>query len=378
MHDRVRRSRFTRSSRNRAGSAFHLYGILRVPKQTHMRQILLLILAGLSLAGCKRVDPTPEYKGSFPLTPVNLGDINSPYDDYNSTSPWVGGSFPLLFSSNRQSGGKEFDFIFKMLEISMLKTDPTGTVNVKEYIPGGGSISDDYYQNASLSNVNVNTSANELGPYLVNLGKADAKNAQGNNVRTTRFALLYATDQGGNLDIRFVENTATGNYGQARDISFLNSSKDDAYPCIMPDTSAIYFCSDRDGNFDIYKAELSAASGFLNTLQDNSSRKITKDSLLSSGYEDKCPFIFGKLLVFASNRPGGYGGFDLYYSKWENGRWAAPVNFGNRINTASDEYRPIILTDSDFGAFTNNMMLFSSNRAGGKGGFDLYYVGIDK
>lgn len=344
-----------------------------------MRPILLLVLAGLSLAGCKHVDPTPNYSGTFPSTPVNLGEINSPYDDYNSTSPWVGGSFPLIFSSNRNSAGKEFDFVFKILELSMLRTDATGTIQVKEYIPGSAYVSDDYYQNANLSNaLTVNSAANELGPYLVNLGKADSKNAQGNPVRTNRFALLYATDQGGNLDIRFVENAATGNYGQGRDISFLNSAKDDAYPCIMPDSSAIYFCSNRDGNFDIFKAELPATGGFLSALQDNSNRKIIKDTLLSSGYADKCPFIFGKLLVFASDRPGGYGGFDLYYSRWENNRWTAPVNFGSKINTAADEYRPIILTDTDFGAFTNHMMLFSSNRAGGKGGFDLYYVGIDK
>ncbi|MBP6977918.1 MAG: hypothetical protein PHD61_01805 [Bacteroidales bacterium] len=78
-------------------------------------------------------------------------------------------------------------------------------------------------------------------------------------------------------------------------------------------------------------------------------------------------------MVFASNRDGGFGGYDLYYSRRENDTWTAPVNFGEKINTAFDEYRPIVLMVS---GFTNELMFFSSNRPGGNGGFDLYYTGI--
>ena len=94
---------------------------------------------------------------------------------------------------------------------------------------------------------------------------------------------------------------------------------------------------------------------------------------MSSSSEDKCPYVNGKLLTFSSNRPGGYGGFDLYYSLFENGSWSAPINFGNKINTAFDEYRPISLHIQNF---DNNLLIFSSDRPGGKGGFDLYYTGI--
>ena len=55
--------------------------------------------------------------------------------------------------------------------------------------------------------------------------------------------------------------------------------------------------------------------------------------------------------------------------------WSDPINFGEKINTEYDEFRPIVRPQWDF---SNDLMLFSSNRPGGKGGFDLYYVGIDK
>ena len=79
-------------------------------------------------------------------------------------------------------------------------------------------------------------------------------------------------------------------------------------------------------------------------------------------------------MIFTSNRPGGYGGYDLYYSVFKNGKWSSPVNFGPDINTSSDEYRPVIGYHPDF---TNKFMIFSSNRPGGKGGFDLYFTGVD-
>ncbi|WP_075350432.1 PD40 domain-containing protein [Algoriphagus marinus] len=78
---------------------------------------------------------------------------------------------------------------------------------------------------------------------------------------------------------------------------------------------------------------------------------------------------------FASDRPGGLGGFDLYYSFKTASGWSDPVNFGPSINSAQDEYRPVV---SDHPDFSNRLMIFSSNRPGGLGGFDLYYVGILK
>ena len=79
-------------------------------------------------------------------------------------------------------------------------------------------------------------------------------------------------------------------------------------------------------------------------------------------------------MIFTSNRPGGFGGYDLYYSVFRKGKWSSPVNFGPGINTSSDEYRPVIGYHPDF---TNNFLMFSSNRPGGKGGFDLYFTGVN-
>lgn len=340
--------------------------------------ILLAILLGTAAVAC-----TPGGGGGYkyndavlPTTPTSLGDINSPYDDYNSTIPIMGTSIPLVFSSNRASQGQNFDFVFKWVDILRSKID--GLYRI------GESTSVDYRLDSYVANASIdyaisraNSGADELGPCLVSLGSGRVASTNTSTNPLAYYVFLYASNISGNLDIGFSENKTTGTYEKPVSLSFLNSPQDDAYPCITKDSGTIYFCSNRAGNFDIYKAKLPVnGKGFLATIKENTAQSVAKDADLSSGYDDKCPFIMGTTLVFTSNRPGGFGGYDLYYSKFENDKWTAPVNFGPTINTASDEYRPILVSLGF--DFSNDCMLFSSNRTGGKGGFDLYYVGVPK
>ncbi len=63
----------------------------------------------------------------------------------------------------------------------------------------------------------------------------------------------------------------------------------------------------------------------------------------------------GKTIYFASNRPGGYGGFDLYTSKKDSkGVWSKPENLGPRINTKFDEDAPFIHPDQKTLFFTSS------------------------
>jgi hypothetical protein len=325
---------------------------------------LILIVICIVLNSCPLEDGYKYRIGTFPETPVNMGDINSEYDDYNSTSPELGGTAPLCFSSNRNSNHKDFDIIYKLLDVYMSKS--TGILKVEENTNGNLDV---VAANANLNDAIriINNGFDELGPYLI---------PQGHSYPNQDYIFLYATNESGNFDIKFTQNLTGDSYSSPLSIKFLNSAKDDLYPTLTADSSSIYFCSNRGDNFDIYKADLNKNNNLLSAFSDSIPRTITKDIILSSNYDDKCPFIVGKLMVFASNRSGGYGGFDLYYSVFNNGEWSVPVNFGDKINTQYDEYRPIVKT---FGPdFTNDFMIFSSNRPGGKGGYDLYFVGIDK
>lgn len=70
----------------------------------------------------------------------------------------------------------------------------------------------------------------------------------------------------------------------------------------------------------------------------------------------------GDTLYFASDKAGGYGGFDLYRSV-KSGSWSDPVNMGPEVNTAGDEVFPF---------FTHDRLYFASDGREGLGGLDVY------
>ncbi len=74
----------------------------------------------------------------------------------------------------------------------------------------------------------------------------------------------------------------------------------------------------------------------------------------------------GKTLFFSSNRPGGYGGKDLWFSTLsDNNTWSVPLNMGETINTNGDEMSPFI-------HFDGRTLYFASDGRVGMGGFDIY------
>jgi len=83
-------------------------------------------------------------------------------------------------------------------------------------------------------------------------------------------------------------------------------------------------------------------------------------------YEEAHPAISpdGRLLYFSSDRPGGFGGMDLYVSKFVNGTWGMPDNLGPAINTAGNEAFPVM--------HENGNLYFASNGLGGLGGMDIF------
>lgn len=73
----------------------------------------------------------------------------------------------------------------------------------------------------------------------------------------------------------------------------------------------------------------------------------------------------GKTLYFASDKPGGFGGMDLYFSeKQSNGSWTQPQNCGSEINTTTDDVFPTVRADGKF--------YFASKGHIGMGGLDIF------
>jgi outer membrane protein OmpA-like peptidoglycan-associated protein/tetratricopeptide (TPR) repeat protein len=98
------------------------------------------------------------------------------------------------------------------------------------------------------------------------------------------------------------------------------------------------------------------------------SNPVTLGSQINSGYLESTASITpdGNTIYFASNRPGGYGGMDIYkIEKEKNGNWGHPKNLGSTINTKYDEDAPFIHPDQ-------KTLFFTSNGHNTMGGQDIF------
>lgn len=331
-----------------------------------MNRLCLLGMIVIFSLSCR--DHHTYIPARFPETPVNMDTFNTEYDDYNSALPIIAENVPFCFSTNRFSLGGQYDLAYYVLNIWY--DWETG----KFYLgPDKAYLWANYETLSVLASAMpvINTSFNEFGPYIISWDNFTGA-WQDNN----RFLFFYASDSAGNLDIKFTQNIDRADrFVTPVSAKVFNSAADDAYPTYCFKSDELFFCSNREGTFHIYKIAVQNRSDILNLLLGNTAAEIVKDTTLSSEYNDKFPFTTYDVMVFASDRPGGFGGYDLYYSVRHDSAWSAPENMGPAVNTEYDECRPVLVSP---GAFLNDMVVFSSNRPGGKGGFDLYYVGVPR
>lgn len=73
----------------------------------------------------------------------------------------------------------------------------------------------------------------------------------------------------------------------------------------------------------------------------------------------------GTVLYFASDMPGGYGKSDIYFCVLSAGQWSKPFNLGPKINTEGNEFFPFVSNDG--------VLYFASDSHGGLGGLDIYF-----
>jgi len=235
----------------------------------------------------------------------------------------------------------------------------------------------------------------------------------------------------------------------------VNSPQDEICPITSPNyEGTFYFSSNRRGNMDIYVLEedslavkvldRSANTGAEEQLLgfgcdgqamyfSRNEQHILIDSFakktidtLSFSLENAAFFFCDTVLLFASNRLEGFGGYDLYYSKYFNGIWSSPRNLGATVNSVYDEQSPFLDKDGrtlyfasnhprkSFGQFDlfksvfdleeelwskpknlgtsintyanehhffinkkGSKAYFSSDRWSGKGGYDIYEIDTD-
>jgi hypothetical protein len=190
---------------------------------------------------------------------------------------------------------------------------------------------------------------------------------------TRRFSMLKdrtAWDGHRLYNIYLAEKKDTSGWGNPKELKSERSSLFNNGPlCIGPDGRTVYFTSEIETGKAAKMKNFKNHSGiFTAELSGNDLVSLRPFKYNNPQYEVGQPSISsdGKFLFFASDMPGGQGGSDLYSCELVNGEWSAPVNLGTKVNSSGIENYPFM--------HPSGKLYFSSNRPGGVGKLDVYFT----
>ena len=274
------------------------------------------------------------------------------------------------------------DHFFGLYELGNIYFD-LGNLDSSEFYYGRflrmNSSNDKYAQNAQLNLRNINFSRdafkNPVNVNPVNMGSSiNSENQEYSPAFAIDEKTIYITKRMGNLsdnrpneDLYFAELNDES-WDKVKDIGPpINTIENEGAFSISSDGNYIFFtsCSRNGGKgqCDIWL-----------TSKKNNRWDEPKNlqSPINTKYWESQPSISsdGRMLYFSSDRPGGYGGTDIWVSEFSNSGWSAPKNLGPTVNTSKDEQFPFIHSD-------NRTLYFSSNGHPGLGKSDLYLTRKD-
>jgi chitodextrinase len=142
--------------------------------------------------------------------------------------------------------------------------------------------------------------------------------------------------------------------------------------CVAPDGKTVYFTSEVEtGQLAGNKKFRNRSGIFIAELNGTDLVSIHPFKFNDPQFDVGQPSISkdGKYIFFASDMPGGNGGSDLYYCELINGEWSAPVNLGPKVNSSASENYPFM--------HPSGRLYFTSDRPGGFGKLDVYYTSLN-
>ncbi|MBT9391846.1 PD40 domain-containing protein [Hymenobacter sp. NST-14] len=178
--------------------------------------------------------------------------------------------------------------------------------------------------------------------------------------------LVYMEDNGGDLheaNLRGVEWRKPQKLG-----SRINSKYHESSASYTPDGRSLYFVSDKEGGLgsrDIYKIEIDGRGPAQNL-----------GSVINTQYGEEGVFLHpdGKTMYFSSEGHNSMGGYDIFKSVFENGKWSTPENLGWPINTPDDDVFFVISASGRHGYYSS----FRDDGLGSKDIYQITFLGAEK
>ena len=308
----------------------------------------------------------PKYADAF----LSLGGVYGQLKNYKSSTENYEKAFAidsnytneykLPYSINLAGQGRFQQALNTINSLLNSKKISPATIRAAEYRKKTFQFAVDYAANHSNSSYqftpvnlgdSINTSSSEYYPSI-----------------TINDSLFVFTRRGVGIREDFVESTILPHHEYSKSKTISGSINEE------PSKGAINISQDGDwlifagnfpssglGNFDLY-ISYQTPQGW--------SEPINLGPQINTEFWESSPSLSSdkNTLYFSSDRPGGYGGKDLYVShRLSNGKWSEALNMGSSVNTTGDELAPFIHAD-------NNTLYFTSDGLPGYGGSDLFVM----
>ena len=139
---------------------------------------------------------------------------------------------------------------------------------------------------------------------------------------------------------------------------------------VTPDGNTLYFTRNLSAGTKLKKTEPNKLGIFTVTRSGSQWTDIKPFEYNNPAYNLSYPFVSadGRYLFFCSDMPGSLGKYDIYLCENVDGKWSKPVNPGNNVNSADAEINPFL--------HSSGRLYFASDRPGGLGGLDIWYSSL--
>ena len=192
---------------------------------------------------------------------------------------------------------------------------------------------------------NINESSNNFSPLL---------NAEEN------ILVFTSKNDSTKLNTIYISKKTDGRWSKQKSISSnINKSDKTEAVALSNDGNQILISQNDNGISNLYITRFNGEWSIPQKLNNNINSKYNETNASFTENADR--------IYFVSDRKGGFGGKDIYFSKMKpNGEWGQAVNLGDQINTEFNE--GVVSIHS--GGYT---IFYSSNRPNSLGGYDLYF-----
>ncbi|MER3375798.1 MAG: OmpA family protein [Allomuricauda sp.] len=217
-----------------------------------------------------------------------------------------------------------------------------------------------------IKNLAINSKYSDFAPMFHKDSEVVFASAQDSSFLTTR-RYRWTNQPFLDLYVAKAKEDSGDLYGTKKFSKKINTKYHEASVAFSPDQQTIYFTRNNYGKrLKRGKNGINHLKIYQSNLIDGEWTNAVEVPFNSENYSTGHPSISpdGTKMYFVSDKPGGYGETDIYVVDiLENGEFSEPKNLGRGINTSGKEMFPYI---------TENTLYFSSNRAMGFGGLDVY------